>query len=301
MLNIPQTIDNKRAAIRIIQKHMLYSAGLGFIPFPVLDAAAILGNQTLMIHRLSKLYNISFKEHRVKSFIGTLIGNFGTFGIIKFIPGFGSILGGTTVSVGATAATYALGKLFRQHFDQGGTLLDFDPVKSRKYFLELQEEGVGIAKALKEDKKLAIEENTISETIASHNLAVGNITLSDQPLMTQEDISSTTENKKEKSEADNIEEENQDALLINDVLTEEPSPISPSNKRKFQTSSDTLKIAQTKKELRSYYLKWIFYVLLSITILGAFYYAVTYDSLPAKTTGSVVPPLENVEPSVLEQ
>ncbi|MCB9294770.1 MAG: hypothetical protein H6559_16855 [Lewinellaceae bacterium] len=32
------------------------------------------------------------------------------------------------------AAAYALGKVFTQHFDQGGTLLDFDPVKSREFF-----------------------------------------------------------------------------------------------------------------------------------------------------------------------
>ncbi|MFK7983173.1 MAG: hypothetical protein AB8G86_24550, partial [Saprospiraceae bacterium] len=39
------------------------------------------------------------------------------------------------------AATYALGKVFTQHFDQGGTLLTFDPVESRKYFQDAFEEG----------------------------------------------------------------------------------------------------------------------------------------------------------------
>ncbi len=137
MLTIEQTAERKESAQKIIRRHMLFSAGLGFIPFPILDATAILGNQVLMISDLSDLYEIPFKKHRVKSFIGSLVGNLGTIGLVKMIPGFGSLIGGATISAGATAATYALGKVFVQHFDQGGTLLDFDPAKSRKYFQQL--------------------------------------------------------------------------------------------------------------------------------------------------------------------
>lgn len=58
-------------------------------------------------------------------------------GILKIVPGLGAILGGSTVSVSAASTTYALGRVFMQHFDQGGTLLDFNPTKSRAYFQEL--------------------------------------------------------------------------------------------------------------------------------------------------------------------
>jgi hypothetical protein len=32
--------------------------------------------------------------------------------------------------------TYAIGKVFVQHFESGGTLLDFQPEKMRKYYLD---------------------------------------------------------------------------------------------------------------------------------------------------------------------
>ena len=120
---------------------MLYAAGLGLIPIPILDAAGILGVQVVMIKDIAKIYRAPFKDHIVKSLIGSLVGSVGTIGGIKAIPGVGSVLGGVTVSFSAAAATYAIGKVFAQHFAQGGTLLDFDPVKSRAYFQEQFIEG----------------------------------------------------------------------------------------------------------------------------------------------------------------
>lgn len=165
MLNIEKTYERKEAAQKIIRRHIFLSAGLGFIPFPAVDAAAILGNQVFMLRGLSKVYEIPFKEHRVKSFISSLVGNLGAIGVVKFIPGLGSFLGGATVSAGATAATYALGKIFMQHFDQGGTLLDFDPVKSRKYFQQLQEEGKVAAQSLKTEKEVVIAKSSSSQNL----------------------------------------------------------------------------------------------------------------------------------------
>ncbi|MFK7981926.1 MAG: YcjF family protein [Saprospiraceae bacterium] len=165
MLTIAQTAERKEAAQKIIRRHMLFSAGLGFIPFPVIDAAAILGNQVLMINDLSDLYEVPFKKHLVKSFIGSLASNLGTIGFVKVIPGLGSFLGGATVSAGATAATYALGKIFVQHFHQGGTLLNFDPVKSRKYFQQLHEEGKAAAQSLQEEKEIVISKPLVVQNL----------------------------------------------------------------------------------------------------------------------------------------
>lgn len=67
------------------------------------------------------------------------------------------------VAVSAGAATYALGKLFTQHFSQGGTLLSFDPVKSQEYFRQLYEEGKITVKELK------AQENGFAEV---HNQAL---------------------------------------------------------------------------------------------------------------------------------
>ena len=132
--------ENKNKANRIIRFRTLMASGVGFIPFPILDMAGILSIQLWMIRDISKVYDVPFKKNVAKSIIGTLLGNVGTVGIVKFIPGI-NILGGGAVAVSAGAATYALGKVFMQHFDQGGTLLSFDPIKSRAYFEQVYEES----------------------------------------------------------------------------------------------------------------------------------------------------------------
>ena len=66
-----------------------------------------------------------------------MIGDLGALGVvsgIKALPVVGSSIGVFTAPVTGAAATYALGKVFTQHFDQGGTLLDFDTVTSRQQF-----------------------------------------------------------------------------------------------------------------------------------------------------------------------
>lgn len=58
-------------------------------------------------------------------------------------PGMGALLGGATTVVTAAAGTYATGMVFTHHFEQGGTLLDFDPVKSRAFFQREFDVGEG--------------------------------------------------------------------------------------------------------------------------------------------------------------
>ncbi|MCB0564413.1 MAG: OmpA family protein [Lewinellaceae bacterium] len=142
-------IQQKKKANRITLAHTAIAAGLGFAPFPLLDAASILGIQVWMLGRLARTYDLPFKKNLAKSIIGTLVGNIGSIGAVKLIPGLGSVLGGGMVAVSAGAATYGLGKLFTQHFSQGGTLLSFDPVKSQEYFRQLYEEGKATVKELK--------------------------------------------------------------------------------------------------------------------------------------------------------
>jgi len=181
------SVQQKNQAKNIIKRHTLYAAGLGFIPIPVVDALSITGIQIWMIRDIAKVYEIPFKRHLVKSFIGTLVGNLGAVGVVKFIPGLGSALGGATVSVGAATATYALGQLFMEHFNQGGTLLDFDPVKSRAYFQKLYAEHETTVNQLQKegqqelsgitDKSIALagvatslKEEALSEQEQQHNI-----------------------------------------------------------------------------------------------------------------------------------
>lgn len=150
---VKKSIKRKAAAKKIIRRRMLYAAGLGLVPIPIIDAAGILTTQILMIKDIAKIYRVPFKEQRVKSLIGALVGSLATAGMLKAIPGLGTLAGGLSMSLTGVAATYALGKIFTLHFEQGGTLLDFDPVKSRKYFEQAYKEGEIRAATLQESEK----------------------------------------------------------------------------------------------------------------------------------------------------
>jgi len=153
----------KTQANAITNRRTLYSAGIGLLPFPLVDVAAILGVQVLMIKDIANVYGVNFADKPVRPLITTLVGDLGAIGVmsgVKAIPVVGSYIGGFTTSITGAAATFALGKVFTQHFDQGGTLLNFDPVESRKYFQEAFEEGKLYVEDLAETDKTVKEKTS---------------------------------------------------------------------------------------------------------------------------------------------
>jgi len=154
--------ENNRSekAEKIVRNHMLVALGTGIVP-PVIDIAALTGVQIRMLYLLSQNYGQKFKNEWGKSIVGTLIGGYGmarlatgaVFSLMKFIPVVGQIAAPISLSIVASASTYALGKVFVKHFDTGGTLLNFDPEKMREYYYEQYEKGVKLAKDQTESKK----------------------------------------------------------------------------------------------------------------------------------------------------
>jgi uncharacterized protein (DUF697 family) len=139
-------------ASKIVNRHMLLAMVSGFIPVPLLDSAAASGVQLKMLAGLSKYYGVPFFKNIGKSTIATLVGFTTATGLrgsfitryIKMLPGVG-FLGGISMSIYAGALTYAIGKLFIQHFESGGTLLTFKPYKVKKFFSKLYKEGQQVA------------------------------------------------------------------------------------------------------------------------------------------------------------
>ena len=154
--------ENNRSekAEKIVRNHMLVALGTGIVP-PVIDIAALTGVQIRMLYLLSQNYGQKFKNEWGKSIVGTLIGGYGmarlatgaVFSLMKFIPVVGQIAAPVSLSIVASASTYALGKVFVKHFDTGGTLLNFDSEKMREYYYEQYEKGVKLAKDQTESKK----------------------------------------------------------------------------------------------------------------------------------------------------
>ena len=66
--------------------------------------------------------------------LSTSIGYGLAAGVIPRIPIVGSLMSLATVPALGSAATYAIGTVFIQHFESGGTLLDFNPEAVRSHF-----------------------------------------------------------------------------------------------------------------------------------------------------------------------
>lgn len=140
--------EREAQAQEIVMKHVWWAAGMGLIPVPLVDLAAVTATQLKMLKNLSDHYEVEFSEQRGKSIIGALVGGAlpgltasTAKSLLKFIPGVGGLIGLAAVPALAGASTYALGKVFILHFESGGTLLDFDPDKVRAHFAKEFEEG----------------------------------------------------------------------------------------------------------------------------------------------------------------
>ena len=132
---------------------------LGLVPVPVFDMVAVVATQLKMIHALSRVYGVKFTENIAKSIVLSLIGGILPVGaaasvgsLLKTIPGLGSLAGSASVSLLAGALTFAVGKVFVQHFESGGTLLDFDPSKVRDRFREEFQRGKAAAREMQDDQ-----------------------------------------------------------------------------------------------------------------------------------------------------
>jgi uncharacterized protein (DUF697 family) len=162
--------DNTKRAEKSIRNHVLWSMGAGFIPFPVADFLAVAAVQLDMIKSMTTIYNLDFKETEVKALISALTGSgltrLGASALIKIIPGVGSALGGVSMSILSGASTYALGQVFKRHFESGGTFLDFDIESFKKFYNEQFEKGKKVAEDLKEEaeKKKAEKQDTAETT-----------------------------------------------------------------------------------------------------------------------------------------
>jgi uncharacterized protein (DUF697 family) len=140
-------------ARHIVKNRMIASVGAGLIPFPAVDIAALTGIQLDTVRALSKLYEVKFTKDLGKTAISSLTG--GLFpvatgpwvsSIAKSVPVVGQLMGAISMPVVAGASTYALGQVFIQHFESGGTFLTFDPEKVKDYFQQEFEKGKDFAK-----------------------------------------------------------------------------------------------------------------------------------------------------------
>jgi uncharacterized protein (DUF697 family) len=135
-----------QVASKLVDRFAIWSGVAGLVPLPVVDVLAVGGLQVQMLRRLSQVYNVEFSENRGKALIAALAGcmipatsGMGAASALKAIPVVNILAAGFVMPVLSAGATFAIGKAFIQHFESGGTLLDFNPPDYRE-FVKAQKE-----------------------------------------------------------------------------------------------------------------------------------------------------------------
>jgi uncharacterized protein (DUF697 family) len=128
-----------------IKRHVLAAAAVGVVPLPWVGLAALAGLQLNLLRCLAKVYAVEFSSQIGKSAIGALVGSDLSVALsanlAKSIPGPGWVVGAASATLLGAASTYALGKVFVQHFESGSTFLTFDPAKVKAYYAQLYKQG----------------------------------------------------------------------------------------------------------------------------------------------------------------
>ena len=146
-------------AQNIVKANIITSMASGLIPVPLFDMISLTNIQFHLIQTLAEHYQIP-ADNINKSLITSLVSGslpvisvLGLSSFIKIIPGIGSLAGSGSVSIISGAISYAVGQVFIRHFEQGGTLEDFDPDSVKEYFNEQFKAGKLIASELIQEIK----------------------------------------------------------------------------------------------------------------------------------------------------
>jgi uncharacterized protein (DUF697 family) len=138
---------------KLIRRHVYASMAIGLVPIPLVDFAGVTVVQMNLLRVLAKRYNVPFSKDIVKTILSSLIGGAVpaaasaplAASLSKLIPGIGTTAGVIAMPLIGGATTYAVGKVFAQHFASGGTFLTFDPQKVKAYYNEMFKEGKQVA------------------------------------------------------------------------------------------------------------------------------------------------------------
>lgn len=141
-----ETESREEVASKLVDRFAIWSGVAGLVPIPVVDLLCVGGLQVQMLRRLSQIYDVEFSENRGKAVIAALAGTMipatsgmGAASALKTVPVLGMLAGGFVMPALSAGASFAIGKAFIQHFESGGTLLDFNPPDYRE-FVKAQKE-----------------------------------------------------------------------------------------------------------------------------------------------------------------
>ncbi|MCX2725803.1 YcjF family protein [Roseibium salinum] len=155
------TLNRELTADNLIKDYVIASVAASIVPVAFFDIAAVVAIQLRMIQKLSQLYGKPFSERLGRKVIYALAGGVLGYGAgyvvaasaTKLIPGIGWMVGMVSLPVVAGGATYAVGRSIVQHYEEGGTLMDFNANKMRDFYKEQFEKGKDLARKAKSKVK----------------------------------------------------------------------------------------------------------------------------------------------------
>lgn len=123
----------------IVHEYSMWAMAAGMLPLAAVDLALVGAAQLRMLARLSALYGLPFSENAVRAIVAALLSSLGAGALkqsvagqmIKAVPFIGPVLGMMTLPGFAMAFTYAVGRVFIEHFESGGTFLTFNVEAAR--------------------------------------------------------------------------------------------------------------------------------------------------------------------------
>ncbi len=158
-LSVVASALRESEAQNIVKNNIITSIASGLIPVPLFDIISLTNIQFHMIQTLAEHYEIP-ADNINKSLITSLISGslpvvsmLGLGSFMKSIPGIGTLAGSGSVAIISGAISYAVGQVFIRHFQQGGTLEDFNPDSAKEYFSEQFKAGKLIASDLIQEVK----------------------------------------------------------------------------------------------------------------------------------------------------
>lgn len=142
-------MSDEARAHQIVSQHVLWAAGAGLVPIPLVDIAAVTAIQLDMLKQLSTHYQMPYSESEGKAWVSALAGGIAArvgANVLKLIPGIGSVLGGAAMSAMSGASTYAIGQVAISQFSAGRSFSTMDPDAAKRAYQHHFEKGKGKSK-----------------------------------------------------------------------------------------------------------------------------------------------------------
>ena len=161
-------MEPRNVTDRLIAGHVGIAMGAATLPIPLADLAAVTLVQIDLVQKLAARYEVDFDRTRVRATVMALAGASLarlSASVVKAVPGGGWLLGGATHAALAGATTYALGQVYREHFETRGSLEgpELDVLRAR--YTAYVERGREIARDLREHVRFEDEVDEKAEAL----------------------------------------------------------------------------------------------------------------------------------------